>query len=847
MMKYYTLLALLAFSSYSAAQTKYAPTVQDSTLPSPEQVLGFNVGDWHVRHDQIQRYMERLAAASPRAQLDIIGYSHEQRPLLQLVISSEQNLQRLEQIRQQHLKAARDGAPSSADAPVIIWLGYSIHGNEPSGANAALLVAQYLAAAETEEVRNWLDNAVILLQPSLNPDGHDRFAQWANNHKGVTAVADTQHREHNEPWPNGRPNHYWFDLNRDWLLLQHPESRARIAQYQQWLPNIVADYHEMGKDSSFFFQPGIPSRNYPLTPKRNFTLTQQMAKFHAAAFDQAKQLYFTEESFDDFYVGKGSTYPDVQGSVGILFEQASSRGHVQDTDNGLLRFSATIQNQLTASLSTIRGAVAKRAELLSYQQEFYKSALQQAKNSKTKGYILTENVDKTRLAALLDILQRHHVEVYQLSRDWQEGDTTYEAGASYYVPLQQPQYRLIKAMFSTEKNFADNTFYDVSAWTLPYAFNIRFAAVNREPATSQLAASWQLNQLKQPSLTAGHYAYAFNWQDQQAPLLLQALLAEKLVVRAAMADVTASGSEGDVSLKAGAMLIAAGLQSQPDWFSRLQRVQQQFALPLYAISSGLTAQGSDLGSRKFAPVSLPTVLLLAGPDINSTEAGEAWYNLERLAGISPTLAEPQRLRQLDLSRYSHILLPDGNYTQWQDKEIGQLKQWTEQGGVLWGHKRGAAWLAKAGLLKAGVWQGEEMTSLIPNHDLSYQDKEMLAGKQRIAGAIYQAELDLSHPLTFGLTQATLPVFKNSTMLLQPSQMPFVNVALYSSTPQLAGYTAAEYLPRISQSAVMLAHNLGKGRVIGMTDNPVFRGYFYGSSRLLVNALYLGSAFSTAAD
>ena len=276
-------------------------------------------------------------------------------------------------------------------------------------------------------------------------------------------------------------------------------------------------------------------------------------------------------------------------------------------------------------------------------------------------------------------------------------------------------------------------------------------------------------------------------------------------------------------------------------------MQQQFSVPVYPISSGLTAQGSDLGSRRFAAVVQPKVLLLAGPDINSTEAGEAWYNLERLAGVSPTLAEPQRLRQLDLSRYSHILLPDGNYNQWQDKEINQLKQWAEQGGVLWGHKRGAAWLAKAGLLKAGVWQGEEMSSLIPNHDLSYQDREMLAGKQRIAGAIYQAELDLSHPLTFGLTRATLPVFKNSNLLLQPSQAPFVNVATYSAQPHLAGYTAGEYLPRIAQGAALVAHNLGQGRVIGMTDNPVFRGYFKGSSRLLINAMYLSHGFSASSQ
>jgi hypothetical protein len=843
-MKYYIMLVLLVLSSTSTAQTQYVPQADTATLASPQQVLGFNVGDWHLRHDQIQRYFEQLAAASGRAELEVIGYSHEQRPLLQLVISSERNLNRLEQIRQQHQAAARSGAERAEDAPVIIWLGYSIHGNEPSGANAALLVAHYLASAENEQVKRWLDHAIILLQPSLNPDGNDRFAQWANMHKGSNAVADTQHREHNEPWPNGRPNHYWFDLNRDWLLLQHPESRARIAQFQQWLPNVVADYHEMGTDGTYFFQPGIPSRNYPLTPKRNFELTRALAKYHAAAFDKAGQLYYTEESFDDFYIGKGSTYPDVQGSVGILFEQASSRGHLQDSINGPLSFQTTIQNQLTASLSTIAGAVDKRTELLNYQQEFYNAALQQARNSKIKGYLLSEAADTSRLNALLEVLQRHHIEVYQLSRDWQDGDTSYAAGSSYYVPLQQAQYRLIKAMFSTEKNFADNTFYDVSAWTLPHAYNIPFSATSREPAKSQLTASWPGRALNSAQLTAGAYAYAFNWQDQQAPLLLQALLAEKLVVRAALTELKAATSAGEVLLSPGAMVMAAGSQQQPDWFARLARIQRKFSVPVYAISSGLSSSGIDLGSPKFMPVSLPKVLVLAGPGIDSTEAGETWYNLERLAGISPTLAEPQRLKRLDLSRYSHIILPDGNYNSWQDSEISALRRFAEQGGIVWGHKAGAAWLAKAGLLQANVWHEDEMRTLIASDNLNYRDKEMLAGKQRIAGAIYQTELDLSHPLTFGFTRATLPVFKNSTMLLQPSSAPFVNVALYSAQPQLAGYTAAEYVPRISISAALMAHNLGQGRVIAMTDNPVFRGYFYGSSRLLVNALYLGSAFST---
>ncbi|OYW95214.1 MAG: peptidase M14, partial [Alishewanella sp. 32-51-5] len=597
-----------------------------------------------------------------------------------------------------------------------------------------------------------------------------------------------------------------------------------------------------------FFQPGIPSRNYPLTPERNFELTRILAGFHAEAFDQRGQLYYTEESFDDFYVGKGSTYPDITGSVGILFEQASSRGHVQESINGLLTFAATIKNQFDASLSTIRGAVANRRALLSYQQEFFQSAAQQARAERAKGYILTESQDRSRLESLLQLLNQHQIAVYPLTSDWQYEQRTFRAGQSYYVPLQQTQYRLLKSAFSTDKNFNDNTFYDVSAWTLPYAYNIDFTEVNREPARAASEQPWQPQpRVRSQNLQAGGYAYVINWQDQLAPVMLQAMLAEGLIVRAALGDFTGTTPQGSRGFKAGAMVVPAGLQQHPDWFFRLQKVQERFNLPVYTLTTGLTNRGSDLGSNNFTPVKMPQVLVVAGPGVNSTEAGELWYNLERLAGISPTLAEPERLSRLNLSRYTHIVLPDGDYRGWKEAEVTQLRQWVQQGGVLWGQKRGAAWLVDAKLLQAGVWSTQEMNKLIPQNELRYADKEQLAGQQRIAGAIFSAELDLSHPLTFGIPRRELPVFKNSNLLLQPSQAPFVNVATYSAQPHLAGYTAGEYLPRIAQGAALVAHNLGQGRVIGMTDNPVFRGYFKGSSRLLINAMYLSHGFSASSQ
>ncbi|MBU2225200.1 MAG: peptidase M14, partial [Gammaproteobacteria bacterium] len=647
-------------------------------------------------------------------------------------------------------------------------------------------------------------------------------------------VADPQHREHVEPWPNGRPNHYWFDLNRDWLPLQHPESQARIKQFHHWMPQVLSDFHEMGTNSSFFFQPGIPSRNNPLTPDENYRLTALMAGYHAKAFDEQGKLYYTEENFDDFYIGKGSTYPDVHGSVGILFEQASSRGHLQDSINGPLSFLTTIENQFTMSLSTLRGAVVNKQRLQQWQQQFFRESMQLAKDDPVQGYLLQGDADQSRMNELLQLLNQHQIEIYPVSSD---KTTTTE---QYFVPLQQKQYRLIKAAFNTATNFRDNTFYDVSAWTLPYAFNIEYSESRKIPAGVS-KQRWQEKAIVAPELTAGAYAYALRWTDQKAPVLLQDLLQQGLKVRAATRAFSAQTVEGVQLFAAGTMLIPAGLQTQ-GWFALLQQAQQKSGLKLDAVTSGLTPMGQDLGSNNMVPVNLPKVLLLAGPGINSTEAGELWFNLERLGGVSPSLAEPSRFGRLDLSKYSHVVLPDGNYQSLKDSELAKLKAWVDAGGVLWAQKSAVSWLVDKGLLQVKLKSVSDLKALIRVEDAHYADKEHLAGQQRIAGAIFQTELDLSHPLTFGLPRQELPVFKNALMVMQVPEQPFVTVARYRKGKQLAGFAAPELVEQISQSAALVAHNYGKGRIIAMTDDPVFRGYFNGSSRLLINALYLGKAF-----
>ncbi|HEX2163009.1 MAG TPA: M14 metallopeptidase family protein, partial [Thermoanaerobaculia bacterium] len=484
-------LALAAAALPAAAQAPGSPPWQalpaaasyDPAVPTPAEVLGFEIGTRHVRHDQIVDYVTRLAAASDRVEVEEQGRTYEGRPQLLLTISTPANLARREEIRRRHLALSEPpwDAPAEGieEMPVVVWLGYSIHGDEASGANASLLVAYHLAAAEGPEIEALLDDAVILLDPSLNPDGLARFAHWVAIHRGRVEVADPWHREHQQGWPTARTNHYWFDLNRDWLLLQHPASRHRVATFQRWRPNVAADFHEMGSNATFFFQPGVPSRQNPLTPPENLELTRAMARFHADAFDRAGRLYYTEESYDDFYYGKGSTYPDVQGAVGILFEQASSRGIRQETDQGLLTFADTVANQVRASFSTLAGAAANRRALLEWQREHYRRATAEAAEGAVGGWIVGDGGDPARTAELVAILAAHGIAVHRLAEDVAVDGRRFEAGRAVVVPAAQRQALLARALFERRTSFADEVFYDVSAWTLPLAFGLPSAEVPR--------------------------------------------------------------------------------------------------------------------------------------------------------------------------------------------------------------------------------------------------------------------------------------------------------------------------------------------------------------------------------
>ena len=374
----------------------------DTTIPAPKDFLEYEIGSQHTRHDQIISYLEQIASLSSQAKIVYYGKTHEGRKLPLLIISSQENLSQLETIQKAHLAYAQGRISEEPNIPLIINLAYNVHGNEPSSSEAALLAAYTLSASQEDQIKSFRENAIIFIDPTINPDGRDRHTQWANMYKGTPLVADPMDAEHNEAWPRGRTNHYWFDLNRDWLLAINPESQGKLAWYHQWYPNVVTDFHEMGSQSTYFFEPMKPNGSLdPIMPKDNYVkLNDLFATYFAKGLDSIGSLYFTKEAFDGTYPGYGSSYPDLQGGLGLLFEQASSRGLKQKTKYGYITFPFTIRNQFISSIATVQAAVENKRLLRKYQQDFFKSAIEKSAKSKIKAYTFTE-LDQNRNALFL--------------------------------------------------------------------------------------------------------------------------------------------------------------------------------------------------------------------------------------------------------------------------------------------------------------------------------------------------------------------------------------------------------------------------------------------------------------
>lgn len=813
----------------------------NKNIPTPEEYFNQQLGQWHLTHDQVLNYMNEITRVSGRAVIREYGRSYENRPLVHLIFTSEQNQNRLDELKELHYNYSQPGKNMSPEnnVPLVVNLGYGVHGNESSATNSSVLTAYYLAAAQGEKIDRLLKNTIILVDPCLNPDGFVRHSTWANMHQSITDVTSPDSRQFREVWPGGRGNHYWFDLNRDYLLLVHHESRGRVAAFHEWKPNIVTDHHEMGANSTFFFQPGVPSRNNPLTPEENYRLTYEIARYHSAFLDEIGSHYYMEEQFDDYYFGKGSSYPDVNASVGILFEQAGFRGRIRETTNGVKTLAFGIKNQFTVSLSTLEAATNLKDELLQFQKNFYREALELADKDPVKAYVFGDENNRQTTLKLVNLLNQHQIQVYQNAQEITADGKTFKPGFSFVVPKKQPQYRLIKSMFEINTEFADSTFYDVSTWTFPYAINLPFAKLT-SLRNVQISGKPAEPEIPEGKVIGGKSSlgYLFRWNEYAAPEALFQLQNKELMTKVATDEFAFVVEGKEENFTFGTILVPAAGQkmNEEEIYNLIASVAQQTGIDFYGLNTGLATKGIHIGSGSFISLEKPEVLMLVGGSVSSRDAGEIWLLFDQQFKIPVTLAESDNLNNINLNRYNTLILPPGSYREINNAATEKIKRWTDEGGTLIAIKSASTWATRNDLGKTRFKKGIEPDTTL---QLNYANRGKEYSLNAIAGAIFKTEMDITHPLCYGYLQKELPVFKSGNSVSESLKTKYAEPVKFSNEPFLSGFVSEKNLERLKNAPVVSVQPAGRGKVITYHESMAFRGIWLGTNKLFMNSVFFG--------
>lgn len=831
------LLLLLLTTAAAAQQSYYYPSAQqfNTSIPSPEKFLGYPIGSHHTRHDKVIEYFKELDRLSERMTLEEIGYTYEHRVQVTAKITSPENHGRLEEIRQKNL--ARAFSDGDVSTPLVIHLGYNVHGNEPSSTEAAMLTAYYLVASEEAETRQWLSDMVILLDPVYNPDGRDRHTHWANMHKASPFVTDQNDREHNEVWPGGRTNHYWFDLNRDWFLGVHPESRNRMAFFHQWRPYVMTDHHEMGTNSTFYFDPGKYSSNNPIVPSQLYdVLYPKFGEYFSKAMNSIGSLYFTKEAFDKLYPGYGSSYVNFYGGAGFLFEQASSRGHAQNTSTIPLTFSFTIRNQFTASLATVRASLAEKDLLIKLRRDFYKTTAAQAKANPIKAYVVGDSKDINRTQAFVNLALLHQVDVYELSNNLSLGSNKFEKGKAFIIPTEQTNYLLVRSLFEKQISYTDSLFYDASTWSVVHAYNLPY-----EESKTVLSRGEKVTKpltYNPKSVTRSEYAYAIDLSDFNAHKALWMLQEKGIYVKTAFKPFS-SVAEGQVrNFSYGTLLVSVHNQkiSSDSLHAILEKVSKSCSIDIHSFNTGYSQAGIDLGSSNFQTTKQPKAIMLVGSGISGYEAGEVWHLLDQRINMPISKVDVNNFARVSLSEYNTLVMVGGNYSL--DKvSTEKIKDWVQNGGTLITLKTATEWAIKQKLVKEKLIT-QDSTKTARRFD--FGSAQEIEGARQLGGSIFQVDLDITHPIGFGFNNRKVSLYRNGRTYLQTSKNPYATVAQYTAKPLIGGYLHKTQLPKIANSAAIVVSGLGSGRVILFTDNPNFRAYWLGTNKLFLNALFFGS-------
>lgn len=868
-------------TSEASSKSKSAPDALASliqfnkTIPTPEEFLGYELGSKHIRHDELVSYVTLLSTLSPRFHLLEIGKTFEGRKLLTVVVAkpssgatvgssdkqkAKESLAAAARLRKQWLESKPGDDAFKNQVPSVAYFAYSVHGNEASPSNAAMLLLYLLAASEGDWIEGILDQSIVLVDPCLNPDGYDRFVQWLRNNQGSIVSSDPSDREHNETSPSSRTNHFGFDLNRDWLPATQPETRSRLKVYYEWLPNLVLDLHEMGASQSLFFQPGIEGRDHPATPPFVRDTTRRIAENFSTLLDDVGERHFTNQRFDDFYPGKGSTFPDLHGGVGILIEQGSSAGLIQNHGEGTRTFAETVANPLRLSIAALSSLQREHRSLMEYQRQFYLESrngdfkTDSTSRSSLQSILVRIPEDKRIADEWIKTLAIHQIEMFQLSKSETIEGIDWQSESTWVIPVKQPESRFFKAMIDRQKDFAFSKFYDISAWSIADAFGLDWVALDKNVALG-------------PKIKESHVSNAKLEKTQKRPFkqiasecsvlsvdsgnsidgmsLMQALTKKSLPVRISSSSIELdtpyeeafSFSAGSLFLQKADVIRSATQKtplSQVDqadvWAKAIEsfdKLCSDHGFNALALQGGLSKAGIDLGSSDLKRLQLPRVGIALDGTTNTNSAGSLWYVFDQVfqwpvVRVDRAALDVDALRRLDV-----LVLPDTNKTSFKLKGDSSLQAWLLGGGHI---------IA----IGSSVFDAERIVKPI---DLPGVDKDLAEAasgvkfsefpdlqlaKSDVPGVLFRANLVRENLKTsskiaknFVYTQqgafCAMDLGSTDSSIWKP-------IAKLNEASWLAGYLPEEDNAMMVGKSVIAQGFIGDGKVTLMTFDPTFRGY-----------------------
>ncbi|MEM7109011.1 MAG: M14 family metallopeptidase [Bacteroidota bacterium] len=829
----FTLLCL-SISFALCAQTK-----------SPAEFLGYELGERFTRYHKVVEYYKYLAETSPKVELHQYGETYEHRPLIAALISSSQNITNWDIVRQNNLKRARlvDGSANSDDI-AIVWLSYNIHGNEASSTEAAMQTIYELITAD--RAQKWLENTVVIIDPCVNPDGRDRYTNFYNQYGNKDFNPSGDAMEHREPWPGGRPNHYLFDLNRDWAWQTQQESVSRMRFYNEVMPHIHVDFHEQGYNSPYYFAPAAEPYHEVITSwQREFQVA--IGKNHARYFDRENWLYFTKERFDLLYPSYGDTYPTYNGAIGMTYEQA---GHGFAGLGILTEFGDTltlkdrIAHHYTTGISTVEIAAQNAARLTSEFERYFEKSVSNP-NGKYKTYLVKQSSNPDKIASLTRFLDKQKIRygvggsrkaVSGFSYMKNGNVTTSVTNNDLVISAYQPKSKLVTALFEPVAKLSDTLTYDITAWSLPYAYGLdAYALTDRVEVSGEynFPSTEDAEQAKKP------YAYIAKYNSLEDVKLLAKMMRAGLNLRIAHKPMTINGK----NYQRGSIVVTRRTNEKfgNQFDEIIQEAAKTFGRSIDAVYTGFADSGVDLGSGEIAKLKAPKIAVLSGEQTSSLNFGEIWHFFEQQINYSITAIRTDYLNRIDLGKYDVLVVPHGYYRIFNESTLSELSSWVNNGGklIIIGNALRSFEGQNGFLLKYFTDEEKKKNKKNEDDDIlkSYESSERDGLSNSISGAIFKVSLDNSNPLGYGYGTAYHSLKTGSQRFAYLDGGQNVGVLQGNAEP-VSGFAGFKALDKLENSLVFGVQRKGSGEVVYMVDNPLFRAFWENGKLLFSNAVFI---------